>query len=62
LVVVDLAGNLKRVLADRIFVAGRHIFVWDGTNDAGKPLPDGTYAIVFIAGSDRRAEIIAKEP
>jgi len=62
LVVVDLAGNLKRVLADRIFVAGRHIFVWDGTNDAGKPLPDGTYAIVFIAGDDRRCEIIAKEP
>jgi hypothetical protein len=60
--VVDLAGNLKRVLADRTFVAGAHLFTWDGANDAGKPLPDGNYAIVLLAGTDRRAEIVAKEP
>ena len=62
LVVVDLAGNRKAVLADRTFVAGAHILSWDGTNDAGKPLPYGNYAIVFLAGADRRCEIVAREP
>jgi len=62
LLVVDLAGHLKRVLADRTFVAGVHIFTWDGANDAGKPLPYGNYAIVFLAGTDRRCEIVAREP
>lgn len=60
--VVDLAGHLRRVLADRTFVAGAHILTWDGTNDAGKPLPYGNYAIVFLAGADRRCEIVAREP
>jgi hypothetical protein len=60
--VVDLAGNLKRVLADRTFVAGAHIFTWDGANAAGKPLPYGNYAIVLLAGTDRRCEIVAREP
>jgi len=60
--VVDLAGHLKRVLADRTFVAGTHVFTWDGTNDAGKPVAYGNYAIVFLAGADRRCEIVAREP
>jgi hypothetical protein len=60
--VVDLAGHLRRVLADRTFVAGLHILTWDGANDAGKPLPYGNYAIVFLAGADRRCEIVAREP
>ena len=60
--VVDLAGTLRRVLADRTFVAGAHILVWDGANDAGKPLPAGTYAIVFRSGDERRCEIAAKGP
>ena len=60
--VESLAGTLKRLLADRIFVSGSHVFMWDGSDDAARPLADGPYSVVFLAGPDRRAEIVVKGP
>lgn len=60
--VEELTGTLRREVLRRTFVAGAHQVAWDGTSDAGKPLPDGPYAVLLLAGTDRRAEIVVKGP
>jgi len=41
--VYDGAGRLVRTLLRAHLVAGRHPVVWDGRDDAGRPLPSGVY-------------------
>jgi len=49
--VYDVAGRRVRTLADRVFPAGEHELVWDGTDDAGRPLGRGVY---FVRSSVQR--------
>ncbi len=41
--VYDVAGREIRQLADRAFKAGEHDIVWDGTDNAGRPVARGVY-------------------
>jgi hypothetical protein len=41
--IYDVSGRVVRVLADREFPAGTHRLVWDGTDDAGRPMAHGVY-------------------
>lgn len=49
--VFDVAGRHLRRLAEGSFAAGDHQFVWDGTDDTGRPLPSGVYFARFAAQS-----------
>ncbi|MDT8324156.1 MAG: M4 family metallopeptidase [Bacteroidota bacterium] len=39
----DVLGREVRVLVDRTLTAGSHAATWDGSDQAGRPLPSGTY-------------------
>ncbi len=39
----DLLGRPRRRLVDGQRVLGEAAFVWDGRDDAGEPVPAGTY-------------------
>ncbi len=41
--IFDVAGRAVRTLADGRFDEGDHSLVWDGTDDAGRPLAAGVY-------------------
>ena len=41
--VYTAAGRCVRTISSGARTAGRHVLVWDGTNDAGGRLPSGTY-------------------
>jgi len=43
LAVFDLAGRMVSRLATGRFAAGEHSVQWAGTDEAGRPLPSGTY-------------------
>jgi hypothetical protein len=43
LAVFDLAGRMVSRLAMGRFAAGEHVVQWAGTDEAGRPLPSGTY-------------------
>ncbi len=43
LTIHDSAGRQVRCLVEGFRSAGDHVVSWDGTNDAGQPLPAGTY-------------------
>ena len=43
LAVFDVAGRIVRVLVDRELPAGRHEVTWDGKDDGGRSLANGTY-------------------
>lgn len=45
--VLDPSGAVRRVLAQRTFVAGQHTLVWDGHDDADQPLPANLYTIAW---------------
>lgn len=49
LIIVDSAGRRLRELAAGRFAAGQHSVVWDGRDDAGRPLPSGLYLAQLIA-------------
>jgi hypothetical protein len=51
LVVMDLLGRRVRTLAGGSVAAGRHAEVWDGRDDAGRPLPSGVYLCRLEAGA-----------
>jgi len=51
LAVFDLGGRRVRSLLDGTRPAGTHTLVWDGRNDAGRPLPSGTYLVRARAGT-----------
>jgi len=48
LIIVDSAGRRQRELAAGRFAAGQHSVVWDGRDDAGRPLPSGLYLAQLI--------------
>lgn len=57
LLVTDTAG--KAVYStDGATEAGAHPFVWDGLDEAGNPLPEGTYSLTVTA-KDANGETIA---
>src|SRR5262249_23621519 len=43
--VVDPAGRLMRVIADREFAPGRHDLIWDGRDASGRSAPPGLYFV-----------------
>ncbi|MCB1182089.1 S8 family serine peptidase [bacterium] len=50
--VYDVRGSLVRTLADGRFVAGRHVRVWQGQDDAGRSMPSGVYFYRLQAGDE----------
>ncbi len=57
LLVLDSSERVVRITEGKT-VAGAHEFVWDGTDDAGRPLPDGRYTLT-VSARDTDAEQIA---
>jgi hypothetical protein len=45
--IFDVSGRLVRTLADRSFEAGNHTLVWDGADNAGRPVARGVYFSKF---------------
>jgi hypothetical protein len=43
--IYDVTGRKVRGLADRVFPAGEHTLLWDGTDDAGSKVPRGVYFV-----------------
>ncbi len=41
--IYNIAGQLVRTLADRPFTAGDHALLWNGRDDAGRPVASGVY-------------------
>lgn len=53
LAVHDLRGAHVRLLHAGLVAAGSHARVWDGRDDAGRPLPSGPYVIDLRSGAQR---------
>lgn len=45
--VFDLSGRLVRTLQHGELQAGEHLLSWDGTDDSGRRLPSGIYALLL---------------
>lgn len=60
--IFDGRGRLVRTLAAGRLAAGSHEAVWDGTDEAGRPVAAGVYAYVLQAGREemRRKLILVK--
>ncbi len=58
LTVHDLEGRLVRVLNDAALPAGRHAYVWDGRDDAGRAMPSGLYFVRLESPSGDRSRKI----
>ena len=43
--IYDVSGRRVRHLADRVFAAGEHTLVWDGTDDRGGKAARGVYFV-----------------
>ncbi|MCS7265374.1 MAG: gliding motility-associated C-terminal domain-containing protein [Armatimonadetes bacterium] len=44
--VIDEAGKLVKTLVNESpFDQGEHTLIWDGTNNAGEPVPEGNYSV-----------------
>jgi hypothetical protein len=56
LVLYDVAGRARRVLADGMMAAGEHRVRFDGRDGAGQKLSDGVY-LARLEGSDAATEI-----
>jgi flagellar hook assembly protein FlgD len=50
LVIYDVRGRLIRVLVDRETGAGRYCVLWDGRDEAGRPVGSGVYLYKLTAG------------
>jgi hypothetical protein len=48
--VYDVCGKKHGDLLRRVMPAGSHSVVWDGKNEAGRPLPSGVYILMLQAG------------
>jgi hypothetical protein len=57
--VVDAAGRRVRALTDRGFEAGHHLVAWDGTDEAGSPVPAGVYLVTLDADGVRSARKVS---
>ncbi|MBD3163138.1 MAG: hypothetical protein GF346_11860 [Candidatus Eisenbacteria bacterium] len=54
----DVEGRRVRTLVDRKLRAGDHAFVWDGTDQLGRPVASGTYWVRYAAeGAEESASI-----
>jgi hypothetical protein len=51
----DLRGRLVRHLVDDVLAAGSHEIAWDGRDDAGRPLPSGTYLLRLSTALELRS-------
>ena len=49
--IYDPQGRQVRILAARELAAGRHSVSWDGTDDAGRPVPSGIYLYRLQSGA-----------
>ena len=59
--VLDGARVVRRVIAERTFVAGLHTLVWNGHDDADRPLPSSLYTIACTdVEGDSTFELSAK--
>ncbi|MCK4303444.1 MAG: cellulase family glycosylhydrolase [Candidatus Eisenbacteria sp.] len=56
--VYDPLGRKLRSLGPWVLPDGRGIFVWDRTDDGGRPLPEGVYLFEVRSGQDRVARKI----
>jgi hypothetical protein len=61
--VVDSEGNEVRRLVSERRLAGdaKHRFLWDGRNDEGNPVPDGTYRMRVVRRDESRVIDSVKE-
>ena len=48
--IVDVTGKVVSTLYNGFIAAGRHATVWDGTDNAGNPVPSGTYMCRVVMG------------
>ena len=53
LAVYDSLGRRVRVLAQGPLEAGRHVYSWDGRNEVGRTVGNGTYLIQLHLGQDQ---------
>ncbi len=49
--IYNIKGQKVKQLIDEELPAGQHFVIWDGTNDAGKPVASGVYYYQLKAGS-----------
>lgn len=54
----DAGGRLVRTLELRELAPGRHEIVWDGRNDAGTPLPSGSYLCRIECGGETATRML----
>jgi hypothetical protein len=61
--ITDAEGNEVRRLVDGRRLAGdaRHRYPWDGENDEGRPVPDGTYRMRVVRRDESRVINSVKE-
>ena len=53
--IFDLSGRLVRtILENKKMAAQYHHFIWDATNESGRPVSSGTYFIQLIAGDTQK--------
>ncbi len=57
--IYDAAGNLAASKAQGALEAGRHAFAWDGTDDIGTLLDQGTYSVVVLAADANGKDVTA---
>ncbi len=55
LAVYGLNGRLIRTLGDGTWAAGSHDVVWDGSDQAGAPMPSGVYLVRLVGGREVQA-------
>lgn len=53
LIVYNALGQQVRQLIKRTMPAGRHVTVWDGTDDAGQNVSSGVYMLKLVANSNQ---------
>ncbi|NOQ22677.1 MAG: PQQ-binding-like beta-propeller repeat protein [Candidatus Aegiribacteria sp.] len=50
IMVFDLAGRIVRSMAESELGAGKHSYIWDGTNQSGEPVASGLYICRIQSG------------
>ncbi len=58
--IYDAQGNFVKTISAGAREAGTHLVSWDGTNDAGSSVPDGSYQFEVLAG-DARGNNVSSE-
>jgi len=59
LAIVDLGGRVVRTLVDEVCEGGLRSVIWDGRDDAGRPLPSGVYySRLEHAGQTRTGRLV----